>query len=45
MFQKITEDWNPDLCGVVFDAPGPTFRHKAYAEYNKYLAALSPLYV
>ena len=34
MFQKITEDWNPDLCGVVFDAPGPTFRHKAYAEYK-----------
>ena len=34
MFQKIKEDWNPDLCGVVFDAPGPTFRHKAYAEYK-----------
>ena len=34
MFQKITEDWNPDLRGVVFDAPGPTFRHEAYAEYK-----------
>ncbi len=34
MFQKIREEWNPDLCGVVFDAPGPTFRHEAYAEYK-----------
>ncbi len=34
MFQKIRDEWNPDLCGVVFDAPGPTFRHEAYAEYK-----------
>ncbi|MDD3390776.1 MAG: DNA polymerase I, partial [Synergistaceae bacterium] len=34
MFQKVREEWQPDMCGVVFDAPGPTFRHEAYAEYK-----------
>ena len=34
MFLKIRDEWRPDLCGVVFDAPGPTFRHEAYAEYK-----------
>lgn len=34
MFQKVREDWKPDLCGVIFDAPGPTFRHEAYEEYK-----------
>ena len=34
MFQKVREEWHPDLCGVVFDAPGPTFRHEAYAQYK-----------
>ena len=30
MFQKIRDEWAPDLCGVVFEAPGPTFRHEVY---------------
>lgn len=34
MFRKILDDWSPDLCGVMFDAPGPTFRHEAYEEYK-----------
>ena len=34
MFQKVREDWKPDMCGVIFDAPGPTFRHEAYKDYK-----------
>ncbi len=34
MFQKVREDWKPDMCCVVFDAPGPTFRHEAYEDYK-----------
>lgn len=34
MFQKIKDEWGPDLYGVIFDAPGPTFRHEAYEEYK-----------
>jgi len=34
MFQKVREEWKPDMCGVVFDAPGPTFRHEAYEDYK-----------
>ncbi|GAB1428711.1 DNA polymerase I [Aminivibrio sp.] len=34
MFAKIRDEWKPDLCGVVFDAPGPTHRHLAFKEYK-----------
>lgn len=34
MFQKVIEDWKPDMTVAVFDAPGPTFRHEAYDEYK-----------
>ncbi|HCL78518.1 MAG TPA: DNA polymerase I, partial [Synergistaceae bacterium] len=34
MLGKILSDWSPDLYGVMFDAPGPTFRHEAYKEYK-----------
>lgn len=34
MFQKVREDWKPDMYGVIFDAPGPTFRHEAYEAYK-----------
>ena len=34
MFQKVIEDWKPDMTVAVFDAPGPTFRHEAYEEYK-----------
>ncbi len=34
MFQKIKDEWGPDLYGVIFDAPGPTFRHEVYEEYK-----------
>ncbi|MFQ5604932.1 MAG: DNA polymerase I [bacterium] len=31
---KILDDENPDHLAVVFDAPGPTFRHEQYKEYK-----------
>ena len=34
MFFKIRDEWKPDLCGVIFDAPGPTFRHELFPEYK-----------
>ncbi|NLK18823.1 MAG: DNA polymerase I [Synergistaceae bacterium] len=34
MLQKALEDWTPDMWAVIFDAPGPTFRHEAYPDYK-----------
>lgn len=34
MLQKALEDRSPDIYAVVFDAPGPTFRHEVYKEYK-----------
>ncbi len=34
MLQKIKDEWEPDLYGIIFDAPGPTFRHEAYEDYK-----------
>ena len=34
MLRKLVADENPDYIGVVFDAPGKTFRDKIYAEYK-----------
>ncbi|NLA91432.1 MAG: DNA polymerase I, partial [Synergistaceae bacterium] len=34
MFHKVIEDWAPHMSAVVFDAPGPTFRHEVYEEYK-----------
>ncbi len=31
---KIIDDENPDYLAVVFDPPGPTFRHKQYKAYK-----------
>jgi DNA polymerase-1 len=31
---KVIDDENPDHLAVVFDPPGPTFRHKQYKEYK-----------
>ncbi|ACI18524.1 DNA polymerase I [Dictyoglomus thermophilum] len=31
---KAVEDFNPDLVGVAFDRPEPTFRHVIYKEYK-----------
>ncbi|MFQ6113921.1 MAG: DNA polymerase I [bacterium] len=31
---KILDEENPDYLAVVFDPPGPTFRHKQYKEYK-----------
>lgn len=31
---KILKEHEPDYVAVVFDAPGPTFRHEAYPEYK-----------
>lgn len=32
--RRILEQESPDLVAVAFDPPGPTFRHKQYAEYK-----------
>ena len=32
--RRILEAENPELIAVAFDPPGPTFRHKQYAEYK-----------
>ena len=34
MLMKLCRDWGPDYIAVVFDARGPTFRHKAYDQYK-----------
>ncbi len=34
MLMKVEEDVAPCCCAVVFDAPGPTFRHELYKEYK-----------
>jgi DNA polymerase-1 len=34
MVRKLIEKENPSYFGVVFDAKGPTIRHKAYKEYK-----------
>ena len=34
MLRKLMADENPDYIGVVFDAPGKTFRDEIYAEYK-----------
>lgn len=31
---KILDEEHPEYMAVVFDAPGPTFRHETYAEYK-----------
>ncbi|HBG14233.1 MAG TPA: DNA polymerase I, partial [Synergistaceae bacterium] len=35
MLLKTMEDVRPDLAAVVFDAPGPTFRHEAFEAYKE----------
>jgi len=34
MLLKVLREYNPELIAVAFDAPGPTFRHEAFAEYK-----------
>ena len=34
MLLKVLREQKPDYLAVVFDAPGPTFRHEEYAEYK-----------
>ena len=31
---KLMDEEHPELLAIVFDSPGPTFRHKAFAEYK-----------
>ena len=34
MLQKLIKDERPNLLGIVFDAPGKTFRHELFPEYK-----------
>ncbi len=34
MLKRLLADYDPDRIAVVFDAPGPTFRHEIYADYK-----------
>jgi DNA polymerase-1 len=34
MLRKLLEDEQPEYVGILFDAPGPTFRHEEYEEYK-----------
>jgi DNA polymerase-1 len=41
MYLKMLDDCRPTHVGVVFDAPGPTFRHEQYEEYKAGRAGLA----
>ncbi len=34
MLRKLLEDERPERIGILFDPPGPTFRHEEYKEYK-----------
>ena len=34
LLRKLIEDEKPEYLGILFDAPGPTFRHEEYGEYK-----------
>ena len=34
MLRKLIEDEKPEYLGILFDAPGKTFRHEEYEEYK-----------
>ena len=34
MLARLREDYKPDHVACVFDAPGPTFRHRAFPDYK-----------
>lgn len=42
MLRKLLEDQHPDLIAVIFDAPGPTFRHDLYPAYKANRPPLPP---
>jgi len=52
MIRRLMEEYQPELVAVVFDAPGKTFRHEAYADYkanrppmpDELAAQIEPLY-
>ena len=35
MLARVEEDVAPGCCAVVFDAPGPTFRHESFPQYKE----------
>ena len=40
MLWKILREETPEYLGVVFDAPGPTFRHQAFEAYKEHRPAM-----
>ena len=35
MIRRLLKDVKPQYFAIIFDAPGKTFRHNLYAEYNR----------
>ncbi|HQA25718.1 MAG TPA: DNA polymerase I [Candidatus Competibacteraceae bacterium] len=42
MLRRLLADYRPDYLAVVFDAPGPTFRHEWFADYKAHRPPLDP---
>jgi len=42
MLRRLLADYRPDHVAVVFDAPGPTFRHTLFPDYKAHRPPLAP---
>ena len=42
MLRRLLADYRPDHVAVVFDAPGPTFRHTLFPDYKAHRPPLDP---
>ena len=42
MLRRLLADYQPDSLAVIFDAPGPTFRHQWFADYKANRPPIAP---